>query len=162
MAYFGEYKCKLDSKGRLRLPSHLLRQMQGGIVHQFVIHRGFDNALFMYEKPVWDKMVEDYQLLSVYDQKEREFMRYFFRGATNVVMDASDRILLTQRQMDFAGIEDELIVSANLDRIEIWNPTQYDEIMNTMPDDLNALSDEVSKRLRSYKTDEEHAQSSNG
>ena len=97
----------------------------------------------MYEKHTWDKEVKRIQQLNVYSKKEREFMRYFFRGASVVVLDSADRILLTRRQMEFAGIHKEVILTPLNDRIEIWSPVEYNAIVDQEPSDLSELADEV-------------------
>ena len=143
MPYFGEYECKLDSKGRLKLPSQLIRQMQGSSVYEFVIHRGFDQCLMMYERHIWDEVVKQVQTLKPENKKQREYLRYFFRGATVVGMDSADRILLSKRQTEFASIQKEVILSPLNDRIEIWSPAIYDTMVANEPADLSDLAEEL-------------------
>jgi MraZ protein len=143
MPYFGEYECKLDSKGRLRLPSQLIRQMEGKGTYDFVVHRGFEKCLMLYEKSTWDKIVKEVENLNVYNKKERQFLRYFFRGATLISLDSADRILLSKRQLEAAGIEGEVILSPLNDRIEIWSPENYDKMLAEEPADLSDLAEEV-------------------
>nr|MBS0037952.1 division/cell wall cluster transcriptional repressor MraZ [Saprospiraceae bacterium] len=143
MPYFGEYDCKLDSKGRMRLPSQLIRQMDGKGSYDFVVHRGFEKCLMLYEKATWDKIVKEVENLNVYNKKERQFLRYFFRGATLVSLDSADRLLLSKRQLEFAGIENEVIISPLNDRIEIWSPENYNKLLAEEPTDLSDLAEEV-------------------
>ncbi len=155
MPYFGEYECKIDSKGRLRLPSQLIRQMQGTNVFEFVIHRGFDKCLMLYEKHIWDKVAKQIDQLSVFSKKERDFLRYFFRGASVVTLDSSDRILLSKRQMDYAGIQKEIILTPLNDRIEMWSPEAYDEMVRREPADISEMADELLGRLAGEKSTDE-------
>jgi MraZ protein len=144
MPFFGEFECKIDAKGRLRLPSQLIRQMEGDNgVFTFVLHRGFEKCLMLYEKKVWDRIVKDVEGLNVYNKKERQFLRYFFRGASIITLDSADRVLLSKRQMEFADIDNEVILSPLMDRIEIWSPVHYDAMLMEEPDDLSALAEEV-------------------
>jgi MraZ protein len=143
MPFFGEYDCKVDAKGRLRLPTPLIRQMDGQGVYTFVVSRGFDKCLMLYEKQVWDEMVKELEGLSVYNKKERQFMRAFFGGASIIQLDSADRILLSKRQMEFAGIAKDVILTPLKDRIEIWSPEEYEEMMGQQPDDLSDLAEEV-------------------
>ncbi len=153
MPYFGEYECKLDSKGRLRLPSQLIRQMEGKGTYDFVVHRGFEKCLMLYEKSTWDKIVKEVENLNVYNKKERQFLRYFFRGATLISLDSADRILLSKRQLEAAGIDGEVILSPLNDRVEIWSPENYNKMLANEPDDLSDLAEEVLGRP-SFETDE--------
>ena len=156
MPFFGEYECKIDSKGRLRLPSQLIRQMEGDHgVYTCVVHRGFEKCLVLYEKKVWDRIVKDVEGLNVYSKKERQFLRYFFRGATVLSLDSADRILLTKRQMVYAGIDNDVILSPLNDRIEIWSPAHYEAMLAEEPEDFSALAEEVLGRSAGEKAKDE-------
>ena len=48
--YIGEYDCGLDEKGRLRLPNQLTRQLEGRGTYSFVIMRGFEGCLLLFEE----------------------------------------------------------------------------------------------------------------
>ena len=39
----GEFDCKLDAKGRVRLPANLVRQLSGSGAYEFMVNRGFEN-----------------------------------------------------------------------------------------------------------------------
>lgn len=133
----------MDAKGRLRLPTQLIRQMDGKGVYNFVVSRGFEKCLVLYEKHVWDRIVKDIEGLSVYKKKEREFMRAFLRGSSAVGLDSADRVNLSKRQLEFAGIEKDAILAPLYDRIEIWSPEEYDKMVSMEPDDLSELAEEV-------------------
>lgn len=63
-------------------------------------------------------------------------VRYFYRGAQKVEMDSADRILVSRRLLEYAGIEKEVILSAFNDRIEIWAKEVFDQLMDDEPDDF--------------------------
>jgi len=44
----GEYDCKIDAKGRLRMPSALLKQLGELESYKFVVNRGFEKCLMLY------------------------------------------------------------------------------------------------------------------
>jgi len=79
----GEYECKLDAKGRLRMPSTLLRQLGGNGPHTFFVNRGFEKCLMIYPEKVWEKNLERIKELNVYRAQDRNFIRYFFRGGSH-------------------------------------------------------------------------------
>ncbi len=143
MPFLGEYECRVDDKGRLRLPTQLIRQLDGKGVYNFVISRGFEKCLVLYEKHVWDRIVKEIEGLNVYKKSERQFMRAFLRGASAVGLDSADRINLSNRQLEFAGIGKDAILASLNDRIEIWSPEEYDKMIALEPDDLSALAEEV-------------------
>lgn len=149
----GEYECKMDPKGRMRLPTGLIAQLGEGITHTFVINRGFDNCLMLYPETVWDKISAEVNQLNLYNKKNREFVRYFYRGAQKVEMDNADRILINKRLLEYAEIDKDVILSAYNDRIEIWATEKYDQVIDAEPEDFSDLAEEV---LGKVNLDTEH------
>lgn len=145
----GEYECKIDPKGRMRLPSGLIGQLGERGNYTFVINRGFENCLMLYPIEVWEEISKKINQLNTYGRKEREFVRYFYRGATKITMDGADRILLTKGLLDYAGIDKDVILSAFNDCIEIWSKDQYDNMLENEPDNFADLAEEL---LGSSKT----------
>lgn len=139
----GEYDCKLDAKGRMRLPSGLIAQLGEGEKHKFVINRGFEKCLMLYPEAVWNKISAEVDQLNLYNKKNRDFVRYFYRGAQELAMDSADRILLPKRLLEYAEIEKEVVLSAYNGRIEIWTKPEYDNLLDDEPVDFSDLADEV-------------------
>ncbi len=139
----GEYECKIDPKGRLRMPTDLVTQLGEVQSQAFVVNRGFEKCLMLYPEPVWDKITNEINQLNLYNKKNRDFVRYFYRGAQKLEMDSADRILVTKRLLEYADIDKDVILSAYNDRIEIWAKDQYDALMEDEPDDFSDLAEDV-------------------
>lgn len=121
---FGDYPCRLDEKGRLRLPSALLKQFGEQESYDLVINRGEDKCLNLYTKEVWDKKAEEvFELIGNTDN--RMVKRAFRAGATMIVTDKSERILLSKDLLKYADIDRDLILSSVDDYIEIWEPENH-------------------------------------
>src|SRR6476620_3004241 len=89
----GEFDCKLDAKGRLMVPSGLRKQLPAAEAEGLVVNRGFEKHLVVYSKTEWEKIVAELAQLNQYEKKNREFIRYFTSGATELSLDASGRVL---------------------------------------------------------------------
>ncbi len=139
----GEYECKLDSKGRLRMPATLLRQLGGSGPFTFFINRGFEKCLMIYPEKVWESNLEKISKLNVYRAQDRDFIRYFFRGVSDVTTDSADRILINKNLLSYANISKEVILFAYLDRVEMWNRDAYLEWLGRQPDDFANLAEQV-------------------
>lgn len=139
----GEYEVKIDAKGRLRVPSDLIKQLGDGWRSTFVMNRGFEKCLVLYPKSVWDKITTQIDKLSDYNRKNRTFKRYFYRGATELELDKSDRILVSKRLLDYAELDKELVLFAYNDKVEIWAADKYESWMDDEPEDFAALAEEV-------------------
>lgn len=138
----GEYECKVDSKGRVRLPSTLVKQVPL-IELGFTLNRGFEKHLILYPKEVWDKKTTEIDRLNIYNKKHRQAIRYFYRGATELKLDSSDRILMPKSLIEYAGISGELILFAYQSQIEIWSKENYEKMLGDEPDDFSEIADDL-------------------
>lgn len=139
----GEYECKIDSKGRIRLPADLIQQIGEQETYQFVINRGFEKCLTIYPAAVWEFRTKEINKLNLYNKQNRDFVRYFYRGAQRVQMDGADRILINKRLIEYANLEKDAILSAYNDRIELWSKEEYDKLLADEPSDFSSLAEDV-------------------
>lgn len=150
MAYLiGEYDCKLDTKGRFVLPAGLKKQLMPDDQERFVISRGFEKNLTLYPDSEWQKISREVNSLNLYNKKNRDFVRYFFRGSTELSADSANRLLLPKSLLDYAGIDKEVVLFAYGQRIEIWAKDAYEQMMNNEPEDFSALAEEVMGKVNS-------------
>ncbi len=142
----GEYECKIDSKGRMRLPSPLLKQLGTEGTPAFVINRGLEKCLMLYPRKVWDQIEENVNQLNKFSKKNRDFIRFLYRGATEVAPDGQERILLSKRLMEFAGITKDVLLISQGDRLEIWDVATYDKLEESKSmEDFSDVAEEVSQ-----------------
>lgn len=151
----GEYHCKLDSKGRVLMPSGLKKQLPAEAREQFVINRGFEKCITLYPKYEWEKIANEINKLNMYNKKNRRFQRYFFRGATEINMDSNSRILLPGQLLEYAGIEREVVLFAYAEKIEIWDKETYENLLTDEPEDFADLAEEVMGNKDNTDEDEE-------
>ncbi|MDX1912006.1 MAG: division/cell wall cluster transcriptional repressor MraZ [Saprospiraceae bacterium] len=151
MQLIGEYPVALDEKGRLRLPTALLRQLPAltgaangeGAAYEFVVNRGFEKCLTLYPKPVWDGIAARLSRLNSFNDRHRAFVRAFHYGAYPLTTDSADRILLQKPLMDYAGITREAILLAMNDKIEIWSAEHYASTAAFDPGQFADLANDV-------------------
>lgn len=137
----GEYECKTDAKGRIRVPSSLIKQLVGE--NSFTVNRGFEKHLMLYPKDVWDKKTNEINQLNIYSTKERQAIRYFYRGATEISLDGADRILIPKSLLEYAGIQKEVVLFAYHEQIEIWSKEGYEQMLGEEPSDFATIADEI-------------------
>ncbi|HSY76682.1 MAG TPA: division/cell wall cluster transcriptional repressor MraZ [Bacteroidia bacterium] len=146
-ALIGEYECKLDDKGRLMLPVGLKKQLPSKEQKHFVVNRGLDKQLNLWPKKEWHKETASFSKLNLYKQKDREFVRRFNAGATEVELDGSGRLLLPKSLMEYAGVEKDAVLFGFSNRIEIWSKQEYNKYMKQGADDFAALAEEVMGKI---------------
>ena len=139
----GEYEIKLDDKSRLRLPSALMRLLEVSDRKGLVINRGFEKCLILYPQEVWEETTKEVNQLNPYNIKNREFARYFYRGATQLEPDAASRVVLPKTLMEHAGIKTDVMLLAYNDQIEIWSREEYLQMVDNEPENFAELAQEV-------------------
>ena len=140
----GEYECKLDAKGRMVVPAALKRQLPDVEREGLVVNRGFDGNLVIYTRSEWNALLATLSKLNQFQQKNRDFIRKFTSGATELVLDAAGRVLLPKMLLEYAGIGAELVLMCNLSKVEVWSKSKYDEKMNDMSEeDFSDLAEQV-------------------
>lgn len=141
----GEFDCKLDAKGRLMVPSSLKKQLPDVEREGLVINRGFEKHLVIYPKKVWERKVEELSKLNQYEEKSRQFIRLFTRGATELTLDATGRVNLPKSLLESVGISNntELVLACQFDKIEVWSKAAYEAIFDEDPANFAALAEEV-------------------
>jgi len=143
--FTGEYRIKVDSKGRMKIPKALLDQIN--VEEAFTINRGFEKHLMLYPKDVWERKTKEINRLNIYNTKHRQAIRYFYRGATSLNVDAADRILLPKSLIEYAQIEKEIVLFAYQEQIEIWAAKIYDQVLGEEPDEFSEIADEIFSNL---------------
>lgn len=139
----GEYECKVDEKNRIILPSGLKKKISPEALDTFMINRGFKKYLALYPMDKWNMMNDKIRKLNLFVERNRIFVRYFFRGATELVLDRSNRLLLPKSLTEHAGIDKEVVLLGMIDHIEIWSKQGYADFIANEPEDISSLGEEV-------------------
>ena len=133
----GEFNHSIDSKGRLIIPSKL-RESLG---EHFVITKGMDGCLFLYPDNEWKAFEEKLRALPLTNKNARTFSRFFVAGATSCELDKQGRILVPATLREFAGLEKDVVLTGNINRIEIWSKEKWNE--NSNYDDMDAIAESM-------------------
>lgn len=142
-AYTGQYDCKIDSKGRLKLPVGILRQLPENHQGKFVINKGLDNNLDLYTSSDWEKITQKLDTLNKFNSRHREFLRTFYRYAVHVEMDSSDRILISKKSADLIGLQDEAVIMGYGSNLEIWAKEEFEAQNNKGMDNFSDMADDI-------------------
>jgi MraZ protein len=148
--FLGEYECRLDAKGRLIIPSALKKQLSPDAQERFVINRGFEKHLNLYPLNEWKSIAARIGQLNLFVKRHRDFVRKFNNGASELEMDAANRILISKGLLDYAGIEKDVVLFAYANRIEVWSKTEYDKVLNENEEAYSDLAEEVMGRTNSF------------
>jgi MraZ protein len=154
VTFIGEFDCKLDPKGRLSLPAGLHKQFDVAYKDRFVINRSiFQKCLILYPLNTWESIVADLSKLNRFLKDNDTFIRQFTNGAISVEADNVNRLLLPKRLTDYASIEKEVILSANLNKIEIWSADLFNKVMDEFDQEaFESLAEKVMSKIETNKS----------
>ena len=135
--FMGEYNHTIDAKGRLIIPAKF-RELLGT---EFVLTRGLDGCLFIYPVDEWKAFEQKLRALPLINKNARTFSRFFVAGAAMCELDRQGRVLVPQTLREFAGLEKDVVLTGNLDRIEVWSKDKWSE--NCDYDDMNEIAESM-------------------
>ncbi len=142
--FIGEYESTLDSKGRFLLPAAVKKQLPKGNPELFVINRGFEKCLSLYPIKSWEPIFAEISDLNDFEPKVRQFRRYFLNGATQVVLDSANRLLIPKNLMEYAALEKNIVLVSAVNKIEIWDKNKYQQFFETFsPEAFSNLAKDV-------------------
>ncbi len=160
MSYFSsEYECKLDTKGRIVLPSKVKSALPEEDGNRIVIKRGFESCLTVYPQSEWEKIFDKVTSLNEFTEKDRKFQRLFMRGLTEIELDKSGRFLIPRSLQKYAKLEKDVLIVGLGERLEIWDPDVYDDYLTGESGSISDLAEEYLGRrideLASVKSSKE-------
>lgn len=139
----GSYECKVDTKGRLMLPSGLKKQLLPMLEEGFVLKRSvFQPCLELYPMSQWNALMEKMNGLNRFNKKNNDFIRKFSAGVKMVEVDTSGRLLISKDLMHFASIQKEIVVSSAINIVELWDKDKYESVVSES-EDFAELAEEV-------------------
>ncbi len=112
----------------------------------FVATRGADRCIVIYPLEVWNAIESKLINLSKGRALHRQFTRNFIRHAEAVRYDSQGRIALPADLIDYAGIDKNIEIVGMIDRIEVWDPEQLNEIEAQFIDrqeELESIANEI-------------------
>jgi MraZ protein len=139
----GEFEVTLDAKGRFMLPVGFKRQLPESGSSRFVLSRGFEACLTLYTEAQWDKVAAVVNRLNEFNPKSRQFKRVFLNGATYVEPDAAGRLLVPKTMLEYAKLNKDLVFSAQMDKVELWDADAFRAQTAINSDDLSQLANDV-------------------
>jgi len=128
--FYGNYKYSIDSKGRVSIPAKLRREVNPDANDTFVMTIGTETCIEIYPKDEWDILAKKIKQLNSFNRKAARIKRLMFGNINIDKLDTQSRLLLPKNLIEYAGIEKEVLIIGNDEKIEIWNQKKYDEYLN--------------------------------
>jgi len=122
--FIGEHKQKMDTKGRVVVPS----KFRDELGNQVVVTKGLgENCLYAFSRESWEKVVSKLEELPMTNMKVRNFNRFFLAGASNLEADKLGRVLVSSALREYALLDKEVVWVGVGNRMEIWDVDKWKE-----------------------------------
>lgn len=139
----------MDAKGRVSIPSGLKKQLLPLLDQGFVLKRSvFQSCLELYPMKEWEGTMSKVNQLNRFVKKNNDFIRMFTAGVKLVEVDNSGRINIPKDLTSFASLQSEVVLSASVGTIEIWDKASYEANINDPEVDFSKLAEEVMGGLK--------------
>jgi len=135
----GEYFHTIDAKGRIILPADFRAELG----EAFIITKGLDNCLFVYEQAEWDILAAKLKQLPMAKPEARAFVRFFFSGARQLECDKQGRFLVPGNLRAHAVLEKDVVLIGVSNRLEVWSKEKW----NAYNDEINPAVTKIAETL---------------
>ncbi|MDF2865453.1 MAG: mraZ protein [Clostridia bacterium] len=136
----GEYNHNVDEKGRVSVPAKFREDLGAS----FIVTKGLDNCLFIYSKNEWSTFETKLKDLPLTNPNVRNFIRFFFSGATECELDKQGRINIPQNLREYAGLNKDLSIIGVSTRVEIWDREKWNNYTSSDNMDMNEIAIQMS------------------
>jgi len=135
--FVGQYEHQMDEKGRVSLPSAFRREADSD---RFVLLQWEPDYLTLFTAQKWVDV--QHRLLDFRrgDPQAWNQVRLIVSGAVEVSPDKQGRILVPAGLQAAAGLSGSVLLSGNIDRVELWNPERYREVVLAKAGDLEQFA----------------------
>jgi MraZ protein len=124
--FTGEYECKLDTKGRLVLPSRIKSRLPDVSGNQLVLSLGLEPCLVLYPLIEYRKISSRVASMNEFSEELRHLQRNFFRRIAEIELDNAGRLLVPKTMAKYANLEKDIMLVGMGNRVELWNTQAYE------------------------------------
>lgn len=138
--FLGSFRHQIDEKGRLSLPATFRREAPDAPLVLVQVHA---DALTLYPSTTWSQVEERLRELLRRQPDARPYVLGVTANAVEVVPDRQGRILLPHRLMESVALHGTALLVGVIDRVEIWNPVRFEEVVGRPSTDFAKFSSQI-------------------
>ncbi len=126
------------------VPSDLKKQLSPCLAQGFVLKRAvFQPCLELYSMDQWNALMAKVGQLNQFNRKNNDFTRRFTAGVRRIELDVTGRINIPADLMAVAQIKRDLVLTASVGIVEIWDAQNYEKAISDAALDFADLAEEV-------------------
>ena len=146
----GVNNINIDAKGRIAIPIRFREQLLSHCGGEMVVTiETEERCLLIYPQPDWDDIQRKVEALPSFNVAARRVQRLLIGHATDIQMDNSGRLLLTNPLRDYAQLDKKGVLLGQGRKLELWDENAWfarrdswldDPASLEIPDELQSLS----------------------
>lgn len=143
--FIGEYRAKVDDKGRLIFPAAFKSVLGDGSDQRLVVKRSlYSPCLEMYTYGQWEEDSEQLRSrLNLFNRRHADFWREYMRDTAVVEPDSKlGRLMIPKAMLEGVGITKDVVFSGSNFMIEVWDKDKFDAGKMT-GDEFASLAEEI-------------------
>ncbi len=145
-AFSGKYYYTVDPKGRIIIPAPFREIITSNYSAKlYITNAPFDKCLHIYPMEEWNKLQEQVRTKPRSDQAIRFFLRRVIASAIETEMDRQGRVLIPVSLREDASINSNIVMAGQIDRIELWDRSEWDTWFDPAKVDRKAIEDKLAE-----------------
>ena len=137
----GEYSATLDEKGRISLPAKIKAALGCA---SLVVTRGIDECLWLFTPEEWEKFSSSVmEKASPFNNRHRLVLRRLISPATEVEIDKSGRVSITQTLREGAGLAKDCVLLGVDKYMELWDAESYQKYLDANASSIDSAAEEL-------------------
>jgi MraZ protein len=161
--FSGRYEYAIDDKGRLSVPAkfrEILSSQYGpekgadeeqgigkaaGPSDLKLILTNLDGCIAAYPEKEWEALQGRIEASGALKKEAKNFLRFFYSGATECPIDRLGRILIPQSLRNYGVIRKNVVIVGMNRKIEIWAEESWAELVKRATSDIETMTDIASE-----------------
>ncbi|HLW78000.1 MAG TPA: division/cell wall cluster transcriptional repressor MraZ [Terriglobia bacterium] len=140
----GSAPAKIDDKGRLKIPTDFRRVIEERYGAEVFVTSVTGEQALVYPLPVWEEIEARLGAMPSTDRTKTRFLERVSYFGQQSRLDIQGRVVLPQILRSAAAMNGDVVVSAQLDHLVVWNRERFEARLTDQPftdDDFKLLSE---------------------
>lgn len=129
----GNYTARMDSKGRLKVPTAFRRLIEEKHGAEFYVTSLTGECVRLYPLPEWNSIEQRLTLLPSMDPARRRFLDRTNYYGQEAAMDGQGRVLIHPLLRKSAGVIGDVAVLGYLTYLEVWELERFEQRLLSDP-----------------------------
>lgn len=143
-AFSGKYYYTVDPKGRVMVPAPFREIIAANYSPTLIVTNApVDRCLQVYPLEEWNVLQEKVRALPKNNRSVKLFMRNVIGSAVETTLDKPGRILIPASLREDSGINGDIVIVGQLEKIEVWDRTLWESATDVNKIDLDAYEEEL-------------------